>query len=209
MNCKAALLSALVLGLPTPAHADMVRYAAPPRYAAPQSYPTQSDRGVLVADSAFPAEPPASTVRLYAGPALRVSSLGARVGALAAAEFGRRAAGLRLTGAWADAGTERGLSQYTGEFWLDLGMGELYHPILGAGAGVARVGQPGDGDHPTDTATVGVGVFRAAFEVVLPVRDTDARAGIEALGSLPVAKPRDLTASGPWALFVATVGVGF
>ena len=98
---------------------------------------------------------------------------------------------------------------FLGRYWLDLGMGELYHPILGAGAGVARVGQPGDGDHPTDTATVGVGVFRAAFEVVLPVRDTDARAGIEALGSLPVAKPRDLTASGPWALFVATVGVGF
>ncbi|MBN1608946.1 MAG: hypothetical protein JW940_20130 [Polyangiaceae bacterium] len=209
MNWKTALLSALVLGLPTPARADMVRYATPPGYAAPQSYPTHYERGVLVAEPELPDATPASTVRLFVGPALRVSSLGARVGALAAAEFGRKAAGLRLTGAWADAGTERGLSQYTGEFWLDLGMGELYHPILGAGAGVARVGQPGDADHPADTATVGIGVFRAAFEVVLPVRDTDARAGIEALGSLPVAKPKDMTASGPWALVVATVGVGF
>jgi hypothetical protein len=209
MNWKPALLSALVLGSPTPARADVVRYAAPPGYAAPASSPTQYDRGVLVSESEFPDEAPTSTVRLCAGPALRVSSLGARVGALAAAEFGRRAAGLRLTGAWADAGTERGLSQYTGEFWLDLGMGELYHPKLGAGAGVARVGQPRDGGHAADTATVGIGVFRAAFEVVLPVRDTDARAGIEALGSLPVAKPKDMTASGPWALVVATVGVGF
>jgi hypothetical protein len=208
MNWKVALLSALVFGLPTPARADMDRFAAPPQYSVLQSYPTQPDRGVLVAEPESPDEPPTSTVRLYAGPALRVSSLGARVGALAAAEFGRRAAGLRLTGAWADAGTDRGLSQYTGEFWLDLGMGGLCHPILGAGAGLARVGQPGDDDRP-DTATVGIGVFRAAFELVLPVRDTDARAGIEALGSLPVAKPRDLTASGPWALLVATVGVGF
>jgi hypothetical protein len=209
MNWKVALLPALVLGLPAPARADMVRYAAPPGYAPPQGYPAQYDRGVFVSEPELSEEAPPSTVRLFVGPALRVSSLGARVGALAAAEFGRRAAGLRLTGAWADAGAERGLSQYTGEFWLDLGMGELYHPILGAGAGVARVGQPGDADHRADTATVGIGVFRAAFEVVLPVRDTDARAGIEALGSLPVAKPKDMTSSGPWALLVATVGVGF
>jgi hypothetical protein len=209
MNWKSAVISAVVLAVPSPARAEIARFADPPGYAEPGGYPTRSDHGILVADPELQTQAPASSVRLYAGPALRASSLGTRVGAIAAAEFGRRAAGLRLSGAWVDAGSERGLSQYTGEFWLDLGMGELYHPILGAGAGVARVGQPEDADHPANTATMGVGVFRAAFEVVLPVHDTDARAGIEALGSLPVAKPKDMASSGPWGLFVVTVGVGF
>lgn len=207
MNSKAALLALFVLAVPTPARARVARFAAPPGDTG--YYQPQPDQGVFVSEPDFPEQADTSSVRLFAGPALRVSSLGTRVGALAAAEFGRRAAGVRLTGAWVDAGAERGLSQYTAEFWLDLGTGQRYHPMLGAGAGVARVGQPGDDTHSMDTATVGVGVFRAAFEVMLPVRDTDARAGIEALGSLPVAKPKDMTETGPWGLLVATVGVGF
>jgi hypothetical protein len=209
MNTQLALIAAALIAAPSLAHADPARFAAPAGYGSPANYPTQPDQGVLVTEPELPPQTTPSTVRLYAGPALRVAGVGTRVGALAAAEFGRKAAGLRLTGAWVDAGTERGLSQYTGEFWLDLGLGDIYHPILGAGAGIARIGQPADADHAADTTTVGIGVFRAAFQVVLPVRDTDARAGIEALGSLPVAKPKDMTESGPWGLVVATVGVGF
>jgi hypothetical protein len=45
--------------------------------------------------------------------------------------------------------------------------------------------------------------------VLLPVRDTDARASLEAVGSLPVARPHDFEPADPWGMVVASVGVGF
>src|SRR5689334_21455908 len=65
------------------------------------------------------AEPPTSTVRVDVGPAIRVGP-GSPLGGLATAiDIGARAAGARFSGSWFRAGSDRGLSQYTAELWID------------------------------------------------------------------------------------------
>jgi hypothetical protein len=165
------------------------------------------DRFVAEPDSPFYA--PRSTLRLHVGPALRVSDEDPDGGLFAALDIGERAAGLRLSGSWVRVGSESGMQHYTGELWIDFGEGERLHPILGAGAGVARVDVT-DAQTGNSTAhTLGTGVLRGTLEYGLPVRSTDARAGISVIGTVPAIRSSDEVSTSPWVLFVATVGVGF
>ncbi|MES1178016.1 MAG: hypothetical protein ABUL62_27080 [Myxococcales bacterium] len=166
-------------------------------------------------DSRFVEPPPtdadpaeASTLRLSTGPALRASNEHADGGFTAAVDVGARAAGLRLSGTWIRTGSDRGLSQYDGQLWIDFGTGQRLHPILAAGAGLARLEstEPSGGVH---AATVGIGTLRGTLEYVLPIREASARAGLDLEGALPAIRG----AGGPdvsgWVLVSARVGVGF
>lgn len=184
------------------------QYAEPPNYGRPgQQGPTQvAVDGRIFAEEGTSRRAPSSSVRLHAGPLLLLWAHAVRPGGFAALEYGKDAAGVRATGAWAQTGATDGLSQYTAEFWLDLGHGTPWHPIVGAGAGLGRIRVATDG---FERATVGVGVVRAALQYMLPVPDTDARASLEMLGCLPVAAPQALGRANPWAIAAGTLGVGF
>ncbi|HMJ10760.1 MAG TPA: hypothetical protein VK524_05095 [Polyangiaceae bacterium] len=152
---------------------------------------------------------PESTVRLHVGPGLRISESEPYAGLFAAVDVGRHAAGARVSGSWVRVGSAGGLSQYTGELWIDFAHRSDLHPILGAGAGVARLENATEESGETRTGTVGVGVLRGALEYVLPVQSTDARAGLEVIGSVPAIRSSETEDARAWLLIVATVGVGF
>jgi hypothetical protein len=141
------------------------------------------------------------------GPALRVSKEAADGGLAAAIDFGSGPAGGRISGAWVRVGSERGLAEYRAELFIDFGAEKRLHPILGAGAAVARLDADNDGSLETDT--YGVGILRGSLEYVLPVSDADARAGIDAIGSVPAIHEKGASDPGPWLTLVARVGVGF
>jgi hypothetical protein len=142
------------------------------------------------------------------GPALRVSEIAPQGGFAAALDIGARAAGARLSGSWLDVGGEHGLSQYDLQLWIDFGYGRLLHPVLAAGAGIARADAV-DADGNVTTSTLGVGVLRGTLEYVLPVSEADARAGIDVTGSVPAIRSRDAVDTNGWLLVIARVGVGF
>jgi len=169
--------------------------------------PQGGDRTIAEPEPPFFA--PRSTLRLGVGPALRISQNDPDGGLFAAVDIGERGAGLRLSGSWVRVGEDHGMQEYTGELWIDFGEGERLHPILGAGAGVARVDRvdPVSADH--SASTVGVGVLRGTLQYALPVRGTDARAGVELVGSIPAIRGSSAPELNPWLLLVATVGVGF
>jgi hypothetical protein len=152
---------------------------------------------------------PRSTVRLFTGPALRISQDSPDGGLFAALDIGERAAGLRLSGAWVRVGAERGLSQYAGELWIDFGHDQRLHPILGAGAGAARLDRENPNTNSVEAETVGIGVLRGSLQYMLPVGGTDARASIDVMGAVPAIKSEAAQNVGPWMLALATVGVGF
>ncbi len=151
---------------------------------------------------------PRSTVRVHIGPTLRVSRHDPDGGLYAALDIGERAAGVRFSGAWVRVGADNGMQQYGGELWLDFGDGKRLHPILAAGAGVSRLEQI-DAAGTRTASTVGVGTLRGTLQYVLPVRGTDARAGLDVIGAVPAIRGSGATESSPWMLVVATVGVGF
>jgi hypothetical protein len=153
-----------------------------------------------------PVEP--STVRVSVGPALRVSKDAADGGLAAAVDIGSGAAGGRLSGAWVRVGGERGLAEYRAELFIDFGAERRLHPILGAGAAVARLDRA-RADGSLETGTYGLGVLRGTLEYVLPVEEADARAGIDAIGSVAAIHAKGDSDPGAWLLFVARVGVGF
>jgi hypothetical protein len=66
-----------------------------------------------------------------------------------------------------------------------------------------------DDDGSFETATYGVGILRGSLEYVLPVSDADARAGVDAIGSVPAIHEKGASDPGPWLALVARVGVGF
>jgi len=151
---------------------------------------------------------PRSSVRVFTGPALRISNEAADGGLFVAFDVGARAAGARISGMWLRAGSPGGMSQYAGEIWIDFGASERIHPILAAGAGMARLdlADPATGD--VDPVTIGVGLLRGSLQYRLPVRGVDARAGLDVIGSVPAfAKAADDTS--PWLTLSASVGVGF
>jgi hypothetical protein len=152
---------------------------------------------------------PESTVRLHVGPSLRISESEPHGGLFAAVDVGRHAAGARVSGTWVRVGSDRGLSQYTGELWIDFAHRSAIHPIVGAGAGVARLEAEDDATGEIQSGTVGVGVLRGAIEYVLPVQRTDARAGLEVIGSVPAIRSAETENARAWLLIVASVGVGF
>jgi hypothetical protein len=183
-----------------------------------------ADPGFATPPDAFPGEaeeiphdeahygiavPPSSTVRASVGPALLLSSRSTEGGFAAMFDIGARAAGARITGAWLNVGGDNGLSQYTGELWVDFGIGRQLHPILAAGAGLARIEHAAD-DGGATRSTVGVGTLRGSLEYMLPIAEADARAGLDVTGAVPAIRASDSNAPGePWVMAVARVGVGF
>lgn len=151
---------------------------------------------------------PTSTVRVSVGPGLRVSSAEPQGGLFVALDVGARAAGVRGSASWLRAGSDQGVSQYAAELWIDFGAGRALRPIIGAGAGVARLASR-DADGAASTATIGVGVLRGSLDYVLPIAGADARVGIDAIGSVPATAGGGTSAARPWLLAVARVGVGF
>ncbi|HOU92626.1 MAG TPA: hypothetical protein PLU22_16345 [Polyangiaceae bacterium] len=182
-------------------------------------YAEPPDPPPVVYRAAPPATPPccacqpppasaASLFRLATGPALRLSDATPLGGLLVALDIGRRAAGFRASAAWMGVGQEEGVGQYTGELWLDFGFGRRLHPLVGAGGGLARVDTRDEAGNLSAT-TVGVGVLRPGLQYVLPVRGTDARAGVELTGALPAVQGSASTTVQPWLMAVAAVGIGF
>jgi hypothetical protein len=151
---------------------------------------------------------PRSTVRIHTGPVLRISNESPDGGLFAAVDIGEKAAGIRFSGAWVRVGAARGVSQYAGELWLDFNHNGPLHPILGAGAGAARM-ELLDRDGGTDSHTIGVGLLRGTLQYALPIRDTDARASIDVIGAVPAIRGSDAPETDPYLLVLATVGVGF
>jgi hypothetical protein len=158
-------------------------------------------------------DPNASVFRLLVGPAGKLDARGAEPGLFVATEFGSGPAGLRLEADWLGVGDPRGVAQYTGQLTLDFGGRSRIHPVLGAGAGVARTMSSTSADGVADDkhgATLGIGAARAGVSFRLPFEETDARIAVDATGIFPAIKgsdaPRGLT---PWATGTLGVMIGF
>ena len=157
----------------------------------------------------FPVRAPESSfVRAYVGPALRLAEGTTDGGLYAAFDLGARATGVRFSGSWLRAGADQGLSQYTGELWIDFGVGKLLHPALAAGAGLARAGVI-DEAGKAKTASLGVGVLRGSLDYVLPIAGEDARVGVDVIGNVPAIRSADASDVKPWVVAAARVGIGF
>jgi len=209
MRHNPLLLAAFVLAL-APTAAAAQPFAEPPDGAEPL---VATGRSYDSYDRPYsPPEPfsdgPHSTVRIHTGPVLRISNDSPDGGLFAAVDVGEKAAGVRFSGAWVRVGAARGVSQYAGELWLDFNHNGPLHPILGAGAGAARV-ELDNGVGGTDSHTIGVGLLRGTLQYALPIRDTDARASIDVTGAVPAIRGSDTPDSNPYLLVLATVGVGF
>lgn len=157
----------------------------------------------------FPVRAPESSVaRVYVGPALRLGEGTTDGGLYAAFDLGARATGVRFSGAWLRAGADQGLSQYTGELWIDFGVGKLIHPQVAAGAGLARAGVIA-ADGRAKTATLGVGILRGSLDYVLPIAGEDARVGVDVIGNVPAIRSAEAADLKPWVVAAARVGIGF
>jgi hypothetical protein len=100
------------------------------------------------------------------------------------------------------------LSQYGADLWVDVAAGHRLHPLVGAGAGVARLGETTpDGSH--QAWTYGVGTLRGSLEYLLPVERADARAGIDAVACVPAIQATHAPDVTPFLLLTARVGIGF
>jgi hypothetical protein len=182
--------------------------SAEPGFATPPGEALVSERPSYETRSHDPRPDASSTLRVSAGPGLRVSGKDPEGGLAVALDVGARAAGFRASGSWLRASAEQGLSQYAAELWIDFGAGQELHPIIGAGAGMARIdGKDENGED--STATVGVGVLRGSLDYVLPISGADARVGVDLVGSVPATPGGSATDAKPWLLAVAHVGVGF
>lgn len=145
-------------------------------------------------------EPPnqESTFRFHVGPALLAQPVGP--GLFSALDIGQRAVGVRLSALWLRAETERGLSSYAAELWIDFQHSGSLHPVLGAGASFLHGGALGDRD------SAAAGVLRGTLEYELPVVDADARLGLSVLGLVPAIGTERTR---PWLMGALTVGAGF
>jgi hypothetical protein len=200
---KCSLLAVLGCCLTSPAGAQP--FATPPETNEPLSEdreppPTEDDD-----DVAFDSP---STVRVSVGPAVRVSQDAADGGLAAALDFGSGPAGARVSGTWVNVGSDRGLAEYRAELVIDFGAEKRLRPILGAGAGIARLDRAA-ANGTLETATYGIGVLRGTLEYVLPVSGADARAGVDAIGSVPAIHEKGADDPGAWLSLIARVGVGF
>jgi hypothetical protein len=153
-------------------------------------------------------EPSDSTIRWNVGPALRLGSAPLLGGLGAAVDIGSKAAGARFSGTWFRAGSDGGLSQYAAELWIDFGMRRSLRPILGAGAGVARLDAT-DANGSLQTSTVGVALLRGTMEYVLPVAGVDGRVGVDIEGAVPAIRANTAPDTAGWLIATARVGVGF
>jgi hypothetical protein len=140
----------------------------------------------------------ASTFRFHVGPAVLLEP--ASPGLFTALDVGQRAVGARVSAAWLRPETDRGLSTYSAELWIDFRHRYELHPVLGAGATLVRGGALGERDN------AGAGLLRGALEYELPIVDADARLSLSVLGLVPA------IGSGrtrPWTMAALTVGAGF
>lgn len=174
---------------------------------APAQFATPPEGAVLVDDETAPRHEDdyrdtlPSTARASLGPVLRAND--GEPGLIAALDVGARRTGFRASAAFIQVGSEDGLSQYAGELWIDLVERGPLHPVLGAGAGLARLEREDGADY------AGVGVASARLEYLLPIRDTDARAALLLSGALPAIRGKDAPEIDPWLFAAATLGVGF
>jgi hypothetical protein len=199
MTRLAAIPILLVLLLPAPARADFAR----PPDGDYDHYDHYERREPSYSEGDYE---PRSTVRLFTGPALRFSDDATRGGLGLALDAGARGAGARFAGTWVRSGTSGGSSQYEAELWLDFAEQGPIHPILAAGAALARLDRDVGGRLESDI--IGVGLLRATLQYRLPVHGVDARAALDVVGSMPAVGTRaaDVT---PWVTAALMVGVGF
>lgn len=108
--------------------------------------------------------------------------------------------GARVSAAWLRAETERGLSAYSAELWLDFRHRYQLHPIVAAGGSYLRGGALGS------SASAGAGVLRGTLEYELPIADADARLGLSIVAFVPAIGTER---SAPWTLGALTVAAGF
>lgn len=139
-----------------------------------------------------------SSFRFHVGPALLLEP--ASPGLFTALDVGQRAVGARLSAAWLRAESERGLSSYSAELWVDFRHRSQLHPVVGAGASFLRGGALG----PDESA--GAGSLRCALEYELSIEDADARVSLSALALVPAIGSERAR---PWTLAALTVGAGF
>jgi hypothetical protein len=201
-------LPLLVLLTLLPRLASAQEFADPPEGRPVDPFPGDSPQADPSGEIAADFVPEPSTVRLSVGPVLRVAKVATDGGLVAAADIGSGPAGVRFSGSWVRVGSEAGLAQYQGELFIDFGADRRLHPIVGAGAGVARLGTR-EADGTTRLSTYGIGVLRGTVEYVLPVERADARVGIDAVGGVPAVQSKNAGDALPWLLFSARVGVGF
>jgi len=199
---KTSLVFSLFLLWPEPVLAD-------PGFAEPPGAPVVvNDRAPVELAEPEPDFVSSSSVRLSVGPELRVSESATDGGLGAALDVGKGAIGVRVSGSWVRVGSDAGLSEYGGDLWIDFGAEQRLHPIVGAGAAVARLNHRAP-DGSIDSSSYGVGTLRGSLEYVLPVERADARAGIDAVGSVPAIQGRSAPDVSPWLLVTARVGIGF
>jgi hypothetical protein len=204
-SCLVSLIAISIL----PAAAGAQPFAQPPEHGQPMLAQQDYHAPPPIADSDPYPPLQSSFVRIHTGPALRISDQSPDGGLFAALDIGERAAGIRFSGAWVSVGAERGMSQYGGELWIDFGHDQRLHPILGAGAGAARLELLDRTTGDTSSYTLGIGTLRGSLQYVLPVRGTDARASIDVVGAVPAIRGEGTPETSPWLLALATVGVGF
>jgi hypothetical protein len=193
----------VVLGPCFSGHAVAQDYAA-----APRPFPEEASELLDPAGFAVARDAPQSSVRVSLGPSLLITQRAPLPGFAAALDLGSGAAGARFAGAWMDVGRADGLSQYSAELWLDFGYGSRLHPVVAAGAGVARLdARAADGRSTAHAA--GIGILRASLEYGLPLAQVDARAAMDVSGSVPVVREDAGPNPSAWAFFGARVGVGF
>ena len=181
--------------------------------------PDEPRRRVTIVEDAGPApERPSagfgyrsdSAVRASVGSVARADGDALRAGVFAAVDFGRGPAGFRASAAWVRVGYDDPLAQYTGELTLSLGEYSRFVPTVGAGGGLARTYRvDGTRMRIDGGANLGVGVLRVAIDYRLPFADTDARAGISAMGVMPAVRASDAPDLPPWLLLAGTVSIGF
>ena len=209
--CFAPFFCAFALFCPSFAHAAD-GYATPPGdFPGRRDAPPPRDDFERHSDEAPPPddfEPEESALRLSTGPVLRATREHADGGFSAAIDIGARAAGARFAGSWVRTGSDRGLSQYDGQLWLDFGAEQRLHPILAAGAGLARL-EYADALGAVHASTVGIGSLRGTLEYVLPIREANARAGLDLEGALPAIRGADAPDVNGWVLITARVCIGF
>jgi len=162
--------------------------------------------------SRFEEEDPRSIIRLLVGPSAKFDAESAAPGLLVGADLGKGPAGVRLSAAWMNVGTDHGISQYTAELTLDFGGRSRIRPVVGAGGGYARTSSSMNDDgtlDPDDGANLGIGVVRGGIGYRLPLREADARVQLDLTGAFPAIRADNAPDVTPWAMASLTVGVGF
>jgi hypothetical protein len=194
----------VVVGTPPPPDPPPDRFASPPVATSPPvaaPYDDDDHRYELYR----------SPMRLHVGPAGVTTGQSLGLGLGLAADFGRGSVGFRLAAAWlrGEQGDPTktpiadGLAQYTGEVTLDFNKHGPWHPVLGVGAGIARVGRGDSG------GTIGIGTAGLRIEYALAFDDADVRIGAGAWGVMAGPSDREVRDVKSYALFGASIGVGF